>query len=794
MGYAYHNRPASCGCGKPKCGGGCPKNHCDILDLTLDFSAVPGLAGVTATGYTRLHKADCDGICNLEIKALGDLTLPEDCCVDSFEFDPATGILTLTQTGDGATLTTDLSALGADIYVDNGSFNPSTLELTLGDNDPLTPNVVIDLSSLVSTFVDNGNGTFTHTSGDGTAVTYEIVDGDSANLITVGPSGGAFLDCAALVACIKANETVTTITTVVGTGNPIASYENEAGVSVTINETVTSIVNNNDGTFTFTDEAGNDTTVDMCADCPLAEVVGGGNVTVTGDGTSANPYTVSFTETLTSLALGPNNTLVYTDENGAPNVINLPSSPLTTLTLVNGALVYVDEAGNTTTLPLPTETLTNIVDNSDGTFTYTNESGTPVTIDMCDCPGATMVNNNDGTYTFTDADGNSTIIDTTSIEVEVSNASWNPATLTLTITETNGDSYPVNLGSLISSVTNNGDGTWTHTSGDGSITVINPASSVVTDNNNGTYTHTGADGTVTIIDTNSYEWSYIDGSGQTNAVPNGTVVDFCAAIAGCLAFTVQDDQGNSFPIAAGDIFNLTSNDGSVTIDGSNSGTIDLSVESCCIESETIPATAFNDPANPTDAELAAWFAANGQPNTRYILGGTAADPDFVWEADAAGTVVNTEAPVECNTIIETERTVYIKPRDVLVQFDNPALPSFSWSFVDFDAELPTLTDPCERVSGLYLNLLGGISGQSNNTDGHEMQIIYNGMTLYRRTSAVSDSFGDVVGDDVWMPWNTGDTMGFGFSYSNSTGSAHLMAVRLQGYTVTKTTQVYSCGC
>jgi len=51
-------------------------------------------------------------------------------------------------------------------------------------------------------------------------------------------------------------ETITTITGAAAVGNAIGVYENENGDLVTINETITSIVDNNDGNVTFTNEAG----------------------------------------------------------------------------------------------------------------------------------------------------------------------------------------------------------------------------------------------------------------------------------------------------------------------------------------------------------------------------------------------------------------------------------------------------------------------------------------------------------------------------------------------------------
>ncbi|MCG2420359.1 hypothetical protein K8089_15140, partial [Aequorivita sp. F47161] len=115
-------------------------------------------------------------------------------------------------------------------------------------------------------------------------------------------------------------------------------YTDEDGVVTSIDlgtvidtfETLTTIVDNGDGTFTYTDENGDPTTID-----------------------------ISNLETLTSLALNANGyTLEYTDEDGIITNIDL------------GALVN------------NFETLTTIVDNGNGTFTYTDEDGGTTTIDI----------------------------------------------------------------------------------------------------------------------------------------------------------------------------------------------------------------------------------------------------------------------------------------------------------------------------------------------------------------------------------------------------------------------------
>ncbi|NGX83900.1 hypothetical protein G3A46_06205, partial [Aequorivita sp. KMM 9714] len=115
-------------------------------------------------------------------------------------------------------------------------------------------------------------------------------------------------------------------------------YIDEDGVTSTIDleeviknfETLTTIVDNGDGTFTYTDENGNTTTLD-----------------------------VSNLETLTSLALNPDGkTLEYLDEDGILTSIDLE--------------IIIKNF----------ETVTTLTDNGDGTYTYINEAGDTITVDV----------------------------------------------------------------------------------------------------------------------------------------------------------------------------------------------------------------------------------------------------------------------------------------------------------------------------------------------------------------------------------------------------------------------------
>ena len=78
-----------------------------------------------------------------------------------------------------------------------------------------------------------------------------------------------------------------------------------------------------------------------------------------------------------------NGTFTYTNENGATTTITVRDTVVTTLTDNNdGTFTYTSEDGTVTTFNAKDTVITTLVDNGDSTFTYTNENGTTTTIDF----------------------------------------------------------------------------------------------------------------------------------------------------------------------------------------------------------------------------------------------------------------------------------------------------------------------------------------------------------------------------------------------------------------------------
>ncbi len=301
-------------------------------------------------------------------------------------------------------------------------------------------------------------------------------------------------------------------------------YMDEDGVLTAIDletiiknfETLTAIVDNGDGTFTYTDEAGNTSTVDM-----------------------------SSLETLTYLALNADGkTLEYTDENGVISTINLETiiKNFETLTVMvnngNGTFTYTDEAGNDTIIDMSSlKTLTYLALNTDGkTLEYTDENDVVSSIDLETVIKnfetiTTLVDNADGTFTYTNEAGDTTIIEVSHLETLTSIA-LNPDNINIDYTDEAGSVTQLDLTQIvknletITTLVDNADGTFTYTNETGAITTIDVSNietlttlALNTDGRTLEYTDEAGDVTSidleTIIQANQKTVTLVDGENTT---------------------------------------------------------------------------------------------------------------------------------------------------------------------------------------------------------------------------------------------------------------------------------------
>lgn len=116
-------------------------------------------------------------------------------------FDNVTKIVTYTD-GQGNTQNIDLSQFTTDVYVDGGSFDVATSTLVLTDNDGTTPDVTVDLSTLLGVSADVTNALTDGTDGKPfLAPTAFNVSTDANNLLANGADDKPFLDCASVKTC-----------------------------------------------------------------------------------------------------------------------------------------------------------------------------------------------------------------------------------------------------------------------------------------------------------------------------------------------------------------------------------------------------------------------------------------------------------------------------------------------------------------------------------------------------------------------------------------------------------------
>src|SRR5690606_9652121 len=263
----------------------------------------------------------------------------------------------------------------------NVSFVVDGGQLVLIDSDGNTVSIPLSEINIPTTLVNNGDGTYTYTNESGETVTIDVPADVVNNFEEIIQNGDVI------------NELIENLGDTIIGGNVSYdgdnfTYIDENGVEQTItfedivqaNETVTTLVNNGDGTYTYTNESGETVTIDVPADIvnQFDNIVNNGPVTV--DGNTYNTieeyiqHIVEANETVTNLVYEATTGIAtYTNEEGTPQTIDLSAvvknfETLTSVSVDNtaGTLTYVDEKGNTNVLNLgdlvkAQETVTNLV-------------------------------------------------------------------------------------------------------------------------------------------------------------------------------------------------------------------------------------------------------------------------------------------------------------------------------------------------------------------------------------------------------------------------------------------------
>lgn len=236
----------------------------------------------------------------------------------------------------------------------NISYNPTTFEISFlnADNKPVVINLgdVVRQNQTITTLIDNKNGTYTYTAEDGKITTINV----PADVINQFEQ-------------IANNTTVRQIiqSIVTKTGGNVYydgktfTYIDKNGVTQTINiaqivkenETVTTLVNNNNGTYTYTAEDGKTTVINV-----PAEVIN--NFQSIANDNSVKQIIENIVKNTAGNVFYDGANFTYIDVNGVKQIINIAQ------------LVQANE------------TVTTLVKNADGTYTYTNEKNEKVNIDV----------------------------------------------------------------------------------------------------------------------------------------------------------------------------------------------------------------------------------------------------------------------------------------------------------------------------------------------------------------------------------------------------------------------------
>ncbi|MEJ1223738.1 hypothetical protein WAA86_13295, partial [Sediminicola sp. 1XM1-17] len=309
--------------------------NCEVLSGTA--VTAPGATAPTGADIGDIYVNTNTGTIYFWDGNSWELTSSDNQQLQNFSFNAGTNQLTLVLE-NGGSLSVDLSSLNnigtddqtaAEVIYDNSTsgLSAGTVQLAIDEINNATNTVNL---------IDNADGTYTFTKADGTTVT--ISDTSVSTLVNNGDSTFTYTseDGSTTLIDIRDFETLTSIA--LNADNTNIDYTDEDGVVTQLNlsalvdnlETVTTLVANADGTFTYKDEDGVDTIID-----------------------------VKNLETLTTIALNADNTNIdYTDEDGVVTQLNLSA--------------LVDNL----------ETVTTLVANADGTFTYKDEDGVDTIIDV----------------------------------------------------------------------------------------------------------------------------------------------------------------------------------------------------------------------------------------------------------------------------------------------------------------------------------------------------------------------------------------------------------------------------
>ncbi|MEM0572366.1 hypothetical protein, partial [Aequorivita flava] len=268
-------------------------------------------------------------------------------------------------------------------------------------------------------------------------------------------------------------------------------------------------------------------------------------------------------ETLTTIVDNGNGTFTYTDEDNVTTTIDI--SNLETLTSIalntdNTHIDYIDEDGATTQLDLTDivknlESLTVLAYNdSTNTLTYTDETGIPYNLNLNE--GTVAYNAVTNVITYTDAAGNAT-----TLTLNATDLSYNTTTQNLVYVNSLGVTQTIDLGNLVNSVIDAKD----LTAADASITVTDGTGATLVDSN--IKVADGGISTIKLADNAVNSAKIIDGEVKTDdlANTNVTAVKLNNDVAG--VGLVKNSTTNALDVNANNGLNVDSTADAVQLGG-----------------------------------------------------------------------------------------------------------------------------------------------------------------------------------------------------------------------------------
>ncbi|MET3021091.1 hypothetical protein [Flavobacterium hydatis] len=423
----------------------------------------------------------------------------------------------------------------------------------------------IDAKETVTTLTNNNNGTYTYVNESDDSVTINVV-GDVANnfeTIVNNPAVTNVLNnfITKSEGTVSYNAVTNEFTYTDASGTTQVVNINEI---VKANETITTLVKNaaNDGKYLYTNEDKTETTVDVVAD-----VINNAS-TILNDPKFVTELTqfIDAKETVTTLTNNNNGTYTYVNEsddsvtinvvgdvaNNFETIVNNPavtnvlnnfitkSEGTVSYNAVTNEFTYTDASGTTQVVNINeivkgNETLTSLTYDATGkTLSYQPERGDATVIKLVDLVGdaetiTTLVKNaaNDGKYLYTNEDKAETTVDVVADVINNASTILNDPKFVTELTQF------IDAKETVTTLTNNNNGTYTYVNeSDDSVTINvvgDVANNFETIVNNPAVTNvlnnfiTKSEGTVS-YNAVTNEFTYTDASGTTQVVNINEIV------------------------------------------------------------------------------------------------------------------------------------------------------------------------------------------------------------------------------------------------------------------------------